>query len=119
LEFDTILQDPIPYIVDLNGKPTIAWNAPRMHRSNVVYERHRLLARQAEVLPGIYYTILGMRTMGFRHVAMPPHLFAHSMHEVYGIDRESVIKLEVFLMRIHPKPAQQAAEKPSESHLSV
>jgi hypothetical protein len=75
LEFETILQDPIPYIVDLKGKPTIAWNAPKMHRSNVVYERYRVLARQADVLPGIYYAILGMRTMGYRHVAIPPHLF--------------------------------------------
>ncbi len=106
LEFETILQDPIPYIVDLNGKPTIAWNAPKMHRSNVVYDRYRVLARQADVLPGIYYTILGMRTMGYRHVAIPPHLFAHSMHGVCGIDRESVIKLEVFLMRIHTNPPQ-------------
>lgn len=105
LEFDTVLQDPIPYIADLNGKPTIAGGAPKMHRSNVVFERYRVLARQADILPGIYYTILGMRTWGYRHVAIPPHLFAHSMHEFYGIDRESVIKLEVFLMRIDPKPA--------------
>lgn len=109
LEFDTILQEPIPYIVETNGTLTIAWNAPKMHRSNIVYERDRFLARQADVLPGIYYTILGMRTMGYRHVVIPPHLFAHSMHEVCGIDRESVIKLEVFLMKIHPKPAQPNA----------
>jgi len=107
LEFDTILQDSIPYLAEVDGKPTIAWNAPTMHRSNVVYERDLVLARQADVLPGIYYTVMGMRTMGYRHVAIPPHLFAHSMHEVCGIDRESVIRLEVFLIRIHPKPAQQ------------
>jgi hypothetical protein len=106
LEFDTILQDPIPYTTDLNGKPTIAWNAPKMHKSNVVYERHRVLARQADVPPGIYYTILGMRTMGYRQVAIPPHLFAHTMHQVCGIDRESVIKLEVFLIRIHARLGQ-------------
>src|SRR4051812_11698929 len=64
LEFETVLQDPIPYIGDLNGKPAIAWNAPKMHRSHVVYERDRVLARQADVLPGIYYSILGMKTMG-------------------------------------------------------
>lgn len=109
LEFDAILQDSIPYVTDVDGKPTIAWNAPVMHRSNVVYERYRVLARQADVLPGIYYTLLGMRTMGYRHVAIPPHLFAHSMHEVCGIDRKSVIKLEVFLIRIHPNPAQPGA----------
>jgi hypothetical protein len=101
LIFDSVLQEPIPYIVNQDGKPTIAWNAPTMHRSNVVSERDRVLARQADVVPGIYYAILGMRTMGYRHVAIPPHLFAHCMHEVCGIDRDSVIKLEVFLLRIH------------------
>ncbi|NBR85551.1 MAG: hypothetical protein EB141_08305 [Verrucomicrobia bacterium] len=103
LEFETLLQDPIPYITDVDGKPTIAWGAAKLHRSNVVFERDRSLARQADVLPGIYYSILGMRTMGYRHVAIPPHLFAHTMHKVYGIDRESVIKMEIFLLRIHPK----------------
>jgi hypothetical protein len=105
LEFNTILQDSIPYVVELNGKPTIAWTAPKMHKSNIVFERYGWMARQGGVLPGIYYTLLGMRTMGYRHVAIPPHLYAHSMHEVFGIDRESVIRLEVFLMRVHPKTA--------------
>jgi len=103
LEFDAVLQDSIPYITELNGKPAIGWNAPKMHRSNVVYDRYRVLARQADVLPGIYYAILGMRTMAYRHVAIPPHLFAHSMHEVCGIDRESIIKCEIFLIKIHHK----------------
>jgi hypothetical protein len=105
LEFETILQESIPHVVDLKGKPAIAWHTPKMHRSNVVFERYSALARQADLLPGIYYAILGMRTMGYRHVAIPPHLYAHSMYEVCGIDRESVIKLEIFLMRIHPKPS--------------
>ena len=103
LEFETILQDPIPYVTTLEGKPVIAWQAPKMHRSNVSYQRLWLLARQADVLPGIYYAVLGMRTMGYRHVAIPPHLFAHAMHQACGIDRESVIRLEIFLIRIHPK----------------
>ena len=103
MEFETILQDPIPYVTTLEGKPVIAWQAPKMHRSNVSYQRLWLLARQADVLPGIYYAILGMRTMGYRHVAIPPHLFAHAMHQACGIDRESVIRLEIFLIRIHPK----------------
>jgi hypothetical protein len=92
--------------ISIKGKPSIAWSAPKMHRSNVVFERYRTLARQADVLPGIYYTILGMRTMGYRHVAIPPHLFAHSMHEVCGIDRESIIKLEVFILKVHAKPGR-------------
>ena len=114
---DTVLQEPTPYIVEQNGKSTIAWNAPKMHKSNVVFERYRVLARQADLLPGIYYTILGMRKMGYRLVAIPPHLFAHSMHEVCAIDRESVIKLEVFLMMIHPKPAQPDAAPNSHTPL--
>ena len=101
LVFDTVLQEPIPCIVDQDGTLTIAWNPPTLHRSNVVFERNRVLARQADVLPGVYYTILGMGTAGYRHVAIPPHLFAHTMHQVCGIDRDLVIKLEVFLMGIH------------------
>lgn len=104
LEFDAILQDPIPYILENHGNSVIAWHAPKMHKSNIIYERNRTLARQADVLPGIYYAILGMKTMGYRHVAIPPHLFAHTMHEQFGIDRESVIKMEVFLLRICRQP---------------
>lgn len=105
LEFETVLQDPIPFIGEAEGKPVIAWSAPKMHKSNVIYERSKVLARQAGVLPGIYYSILGMRWMGYRHVAIPPHLFAHTMHQVCGIDRESVVKVEVFLTMIYPKAA--------------
>lgn len=103
LVFDTVLQEPIPHVVEQDGKPTIAWNPPTMHPSNVDFARYRVLARQADVLPGIYYSILGIRTMGCRHRAIPPHPFAHSMHEVCGIDRDSVIKMEVFLTRIFPE----------------
>ena len=60
------------------------------------------MARQADVLPGIYYAILGMKTMRYRLVAIPPHLFAHSMHAVCGIARDSVIRPEVFLLSIYP-----------------
>ena len=75
----------------------IAWEAPAMTDSHIVCERDLAVSRGADVLPGIYYTLLGMRAGGFRQVAIPPHLYAHSMHEVHGIDRESVIKLECFV----------------------
>ena len=101
LEFETVLQDSVPYIDDSTGASRIAWSAPKMHRSNV-FERYRMLARQADMLPGIYYAILGMKTMGYRDVAIPPHLYAHSMYQIHGIDRESVVRLEIFLLRIHP-----------------
>ncbi len=109
LEFETVLQDPIPYIDESTGASRIAWSAPKMHKSNVVFERYCTLARQADLLPGIYYSILGMKTMGYRYVAIPPHLYAHSMYQIHGIDRESVIRLEVFLMRIHAKRAEPTA----------
>jgi len=102
LEFETVLQEPVPYIDDSTGVSRIAWNAPKMHKSNIVFERYRMLARQADMLPGIYYAILGMKTMGYRKVAIPPHLYAHSMYQVHGIDRESIIRLEIFLLKIHP-----------------
>ena len=105
LEFDVILQDSVPYIDESEGSMRIAWSKPTMHRSHIVFERDRVLARQADVLPGIYYTILGMRTMGYRFVAIPPHLYAHTMHTIHGIERESVIKLEVYLLRISASPA--------------
>lgn len=100
LQGETVLQNPIPFITEQDGKPVIRWSAPKMHQSNTVFERSRVLARQADVLPGIYYSILGMRRMGYRHVAIPPHLFAHTMHKIWGIDRDSVIKLEIFLLKI-------------------
>ncbi len=105
IEFNTILQEPVPYLDESEGG--IAWNAPTMHRSHIVFERDAVLARQADMLPGIYYSILGMRTMGYRFVAISPHLYAHSMHEFHGFDRESMIKLEVFLLKIYPKPFTQ------------
>jgi hypothetical protein len=101
LEFDTVLQDPVPYIDESDGAMRIAWSAAEMHKSHVVFQRDAVLARQADMLPGIYYAMLGMRTMGYRFVAIPPHLYAHSMHAVHGIDRESVVKLEIFLLKIY------------------
>jgi hypothetical protein len=101
LEFDTVLQDPVPYVEESDSAIRIAWSAAKLHRSHVVFERDRVLARQADMLPGIYYAMLGMRTMGYRFVAISPHLYAHSMHTVHGIDRESVVKLEIFLLKIY------------------
>jgi len=106
LVFDTVLQEPIPCSVDQNGTPTIPWNPPPLHRSNGVHQRNRVLARQADVLPGVSYTILGMRVAGYRQVAIPPHLVVHTLHRVCGIDRDSVIKLEVFLTGIHRRDEQ-------------
>jgi len=93
----TALTEPIPYVTDGEHGLQIGWEAPPMTESHVVIARNLAVSRGADILPGIYYTLLGMRTGGFRHVAIPPHLYAHSMHEIHGIDRESVIKLECFV----------------------
>ena len=107
LEFDTLLQDSVPYMDESGGAMRIAWSAAQLHRSHVVFWRDTVLARQADMLPGIYYSILGMRMMGYRFVAIPPHLYAHSMHTVHGIERDSVIKLEVFLLKIYPAATER------------
>jgi hypothetical protein len=65
LEFDTVLQDPVPYVEESDGAMRIAWSAAKLHRSHVDFERDAVLARQADMLPGIYYAMLGMRTMGY------------------------------------------------------
>ena len=114
LEFQTILQDPIPYISESADGPIIAWQPPKMHLSNTVFERDSWLARQADLLPGVYYSLLGMKCMGYRLVAIPPHLFAHSMHEALEIDRDSVVKMEAFLLRVRDAGgAQQPSARDS------
>lgn len=93
----TALTEAIPYVTGGPEGLQIEWEAPTMTDSHIVLERDLAVSRGADVLPGIYYTLLGMRAGGFRHVAIPPHLYAHSMHEIHGIDRDSVIKLECFV----------------------
>ncbi len=100
LLFDTILQAPVPYVIDQETNPSLAWHPPKMHQSNVVFKHDTCLARQADILPGIYYSILGMCVMGYRHVALPPHLLSHSIHNSLNITKESVIKVEIFLTQI-------------------
>ena len=93
----TALTEPIPYLSEVDGDLKIAWEPPAMIDSHIVVARNLTVSRGADVLPGIYYTLLGMRAGGYRHVAIPPHLYAQSMHEIHGIDRDSVIKLECFV----------------------
>lgn len=97
LRMRTALTEAVPYVKEGPEGLLIAWEGPAMTDSHIVLERNFTVSRRTDVLPGIYYTLLGMRAGGFRHVAIPPHLYAHSMHEFHGIDRESVIKLECFV----------------------
>ena len=100
LTMKTVRTEPIPKAVEHDGKLRIEWDPPEIVESHIIVERNRSLSRGADLLPGIYYTMLGMRTGGYRRVSIPPHLFAHTMHEVMEIERESVIKLECFLISI-------------------
>jgi len=95
----TYLSDPIPKIVETKEGIAISWEQPELVDSHIVFERSMSVSRGADILPGIYYTLLGMRSGGYRHVAIPPHLYSHSMYDSHGIDRDSVIKLECFVSR--------------------
>ena len=98
LAMKTYPVEPIPYVIDRGGSPEIVWKSPDPIDSHIVINRNLSVSRAADLLPGIYYSLLGMAAGGYRHVAIPPHLFAHSMHENLGINRESVIKLECFVI---------------------
>ena len=90
---------PIPKIVSNKEGINISWDQPELVDSHIIFERDMSVSRGADILPGIYYSLLGMRSGGYRHVTIPPHLYAHSMHDLHGIDRESVIKLECFVIK--------------------
>jgi len=112
LEMATILQGPEPYVGEKDGKPCIAWHPPKTHVSHVTYERDMWLARQADLLPGIYYSILGMKTMGYRHVSIPPHLFGKSLAPSMGLRDDSVIKAEIFVLMIRDHGSAQQGDAP-------
>ena len=97
LDMETNYSGAIPHVCEGEHGLQIAWKAHETVESHIVIERDMTVSRGADILPGIYYTLLGMCVGGYRHVKIPPHLYAHSMHEVLGIDRDSVIKLECFL----------------------
>jgi hypothetical protein len=97
LTMRTSLTEPVPYVAEMDGELEIRWEEPTIVQSHIIILRDLMVSRGADVLPGIYYTLLGMRAGGYRHVAIPPHLYSHTMHEIHGIDRDSVIKLECFV----------------------
>ena len=91
--------EAIPRIVENTEGIAVIWDQPDLVDSHIIFERDMSVSRGADILPGIYYSLLGMRSGGYRHVAIPPHLYSHSMHDIHGIDKESVIKLECFVTR--------------------
>lgn len=107
---DTCWHKPIPEIQNLNGKDVIGWLKPEMIKSNVVYDHGGWLERQSGLLPGIYYSVIGMKTMGYRFVSIAPHFMSDSLSDGQFIKKGSIIKVEIFLMRILP---QTRNEQPS------
>ena len=71
LTMKTVHTEPIPKAVEHDGELRIEWDTPEMVESHIVVERNRSLSRGADLLPGIYYTLLGMRTGGFRSEVVP------------------------------------------------
>jgi hypothetical protein len=99
--FTTVVRESVPYLIkDDSGKTIFAHTEPTYEKSNIVFERNSCLARECDFLPGVYYSILGMKEYGYRITLIPPHLYAHSMHEVMNIPKESVVRFECYLQRV-------------------
>ncbi len=98
--FDTFWHKLIPEIQTVEGKEVIGWQKSETFKSNTIYQHDGWLERQSEILPGIYYSLLGMKTMGYRFVAIAPHFMSDSIQDGQTIKKGSVIKVEIFLMRI-------------------
>ena len=101
--FDTCWHKPIPELQSVGGKDVIGWQKPQMIKSNIVYDHSGWLERQSDLLPGIYYTMIGMRTMGYRFVSIAPHFFSDSMQGDEHFPKGSITKVGIFLMRIFPQ----------------
>ncbi|MGZ4974355.1 MAG: hypothetical protein ACXWDN_16470 [Limisphaerales bacterium] len=101
--FDTFWHKPIPEIQTVDGKDVIGWLKIETFKSNTVYQHGGWLERQSEIAPGLYYSLLGMKTMGYRFVAIAPHFMSDSWADGKLVKKGSVIKVEIFLMRIFPK----------------
>lgn len=106
LQFDTFWHKPIPEIQLVDGKETIGWRSPEVIKSHIIYEHDGRLERKSDILPGIYYSLIGMKTMGYRFVSIAPHFLSDSLQDGKKIKKGSIIKLEIFLIRIHsPVPS--------------
>jgi hypothetical protein len=111
--FDTLWHKPIPEIHNTNGKDVIGWQKIETFKSNIIYDHNGWLERQSGLLPGIYYSVIGMKTMGYRFVSIAPHFLSDSIQDGQSIKKGSVIKVEIFLMRIFPKNQHSETESSS------
>ena len=98
--FNTCWHKPIPEIVTVDGKEVVGWKPGETQRTNVIYEHDGWLARQSDILPGLYYSLLGMKAMGFRKVKIAPHFMSNSMGDGTEIKKGSIVKAEIFLLSI-------------------
>ena len=98
--FDTCWHKPIPELVNVDGQDVIGWIPPQMVKTNVIYDHNGWLERQPGLIAGLYYSILGMKRMGYRHVKVAPHFMANSIFDGAKIKKESVIVVEIFLLEI-------------------
>ena len=80
--------------------------------SNIIYDYSGWLERKSGLIIGIYYSLIGMKTMGYRNVKIAPHFMAGSMGGYNGIKSDSVIRLEIFLMKIYKSAQQGDAPEP-------
>jgi hypothetical protein len=102
--FDTCWHKPIPELVKVDGQDVIGWIPPQMVKTNVVYDHNGWLERQSDLVVGLYYSLMGMRQMGYRHVKIAPHFMANSIFDAVQIKKESVIVVEIFLLLIKKAP---------------
>lgn len=101
--FDTCWHKPIPEVIQVDGHDVIGWQPSVMMKTNTIYQHDGLLQRQSGLLPGVYYSLIGMKTMGYRFVSIAPHFFSDSLWDGVKIKKGSIVKVEIYLMKISPQ----------------
>lgn len=96
---NVVLHPPIPKIEEIDGECRISWMSPNVIKSNVIYDYSGWLTRQSGLPPGLYYSLLGMKRMGYRHVKIAPHFLSNSIFDDKAVKKNSVIKVEIFLIK--------------------
>jgi hypothetical protein len=103
--FETCWHKPIPELVNVDGQDVVGWIPPQMVKTNVVYDHSGWLERQSDLVVGLYYSLIGMKQMGYRHVKIAPHFMANSIFDGVNIKSDSVIGVEIFLLQIKKAPS--------------
>ena len=98
--FDTYWHKPIPKICEVEGIDVIGWEPPQKVQSNVVYDHSGWLERQFGLIVGIYYSMMGMKAMGYRRVKIAPPFFSDSVYPAIGIKKGSLVVVEIYLLKV-------------------